>query len=110
MYLYIRFRTDRKHYVYQVLRGRTKKNGFPDSVLKRMPERTRAKRKTAVDRDDVRHAETLRELERSKKRYKDLHVLTCKKAGEIIALKNQVRVLEKHMRDLCGLVLAESQE
>ena len=79
-------------------------------MLKRMPERARAKRKTAVDRDDARHAETLRELERSKKRYKDLHVLTCKKAGAIIVLEHQLKVLKKQMRDLCVLVVVEGQE
>ena len=79
-------------------------------MLKRMPERAREKRKTAVDRDDARHVETIRELERSKKRFKDLHVLTCKKAGEIIDLENQVKVLKKQLRDLCELVVAESLE
>ena len=74
-----------------------------------MSERVRAtKRKIPAAQDEARAAETRCELEKSKERFKKLHVMTCAYAQEIVDLKNQVRVLRSQMKDLCEMVAAES--
>jgi predicted nucleic acid-binding Zn-ribbon protein len=59
-----------------------------------------AKRKTAVAQDVQRAAATQCELEKSKKRVKTLHSMTCNYAQEIIDLKNQNAALKKQAKDL----------
>jgi hypothetical protein len=75
-----------------------------------MSERVKAmKRRTSAAQDVERAAATQCELEKSKKRVKTLHTMTCGYAQEIIDLKNQNAALKKQAKDLQKR-LEESQQ
>jgi hypothetical protein len=59
-----------------------------------------AKRKAAIEQDEVRAAATVRDLGKSKERCKRLHSLVCEKAQEAIAFKNEIKTLKDEVRGL----------
>jgi FtsZ-binding cell division protein ZapB len=59
-----------------------------------------AKRRTSATQDVQRAAATQCELEKSKKRDKTLHSMTCNYAQQIIELKNKNAALKKQAKDL----------
>jgi predicted RNase H-like nuclease (RuvC/YqgF family) len=75
-----------------------------------MSERLKGtKRRTAAAQDVERAAATQCELEKSKKRVKALHTMTCGYAQQIIDLKNENAALKKEAKQLKKR-LEESQQ